>query len=140
MTNASNTSTSSVTDRLARLCLELSRRIQGRAEVPDRLLEAVIRRKFDTVPHTGCREALFFAGRTGVGKTKTARLLATLLFGTAAFVQFVLLRGFSPELGARPLLDTIHELAGNAIANDPLEGGRGNRRLVIERAQLRLAR
>lgn len=41
MTNASNTSTSSVTDRLARLCQELPRRTRGQAEVLDRFLETV---------------------------------------------------------------------------------------------------
>lgn len=104
------------------------------------LLEAVIRRELETVSHTGCREALFFARAKGYGKTERTRLLAILLFGTAAFVRFVLHRGFSSELGARPLLDTIHELVGNAIANDLLGGGRGDGRLVIERSQLRLAR
>ena len=140
MTNASNTSTSSVTGRLARLCQKLPGRIRGQAEFLDRLLEAVIRCEVDNFPQTGCREALFFAGPTSVGKPESARFLAILLFGTAAFVWFVLQRGFSSELGARPPLDTIHELVGNAIANDLLEGGRGDGRLVIEGAQLRLAR
>ncbi len=55
-----------------------------------------------------------------------------------AVVRFVLQRGFSPRLGARPLLDTLHELVGNAIAVSLLDGGRGEGRLVIEGPQLRL--
>jgi len=88
MKTPSYTDTASLTDRLAQLCQELPRRIRGQAEVLDRLLEAVIRRELNTIPQTGCREALFFAGPTGVGKTESARLLATLLFGSDAFVRF----------------------------------------------------
>lgn len=292
------------TQRLAALSVELSRRIRGQDEVLDRLVEEIVRRELNTVPQTGCRGALFFAGPTGVGKTETARLLAAQLFGPAAFVRFdcsefktpevvaallgsrqgdpvrfaqayaqaprglwlfdeieksdpafvqlflqmtdagrltladgrtldlaglylvltsnlgsaeilgrkhlpfaslekhvlhciqrhlrpellgrfkrpfvfrpltrevqaeiteqrlsdlvtwerqqgrqltydpavvpfLLQRGFSPRLGARPLLDKIHELVGNAIAEDLLEGGRGHGRLVIEGTQLRLVR
>lgn len=88
MNKSSNKPAPSLTDRLARLCQELPCRIRGQAEVLDRLLEAVIRRELDTIPQTGCREALFFAGPTGVGKTETARLLAATLFGPDAFVRF----------------------------------------------------
>ncbi len=88
MNKPSNEPTPSLTERLARLCEELPRRIRGQAEVLDRLLEAVIRRELDTIPQTGCREALFFAGPTGVGKTETTRLLAAALFGPDAFVRF----------------------------------------------------
>lgn len=140
MTNGSNTNTSSVTDRLARLCQEPPRRLRGKAEVLDWLLEAVIRRGLHAIPQTGCREAMFFADPTDVGKTETTHLLAGVLFGSEAFVRLVLPRRCSQGLGARPLLGTIHELVGNAIANNLLDGGRGDGRLVIDGEQLRLVR
>lgn len=290
--------------RLAQLSATLTRRIRGQDDVIERLVEEIVRRELKVVPQAGCRGALFFAGPTGVGKTETAKLLATELFGESAFVRFdcsefktpetvaallgdrqgdpgrlgeahaqvpvglwlfdeiekshrefihlflqmtdagrltlasgqpldlsglylvltsnlgsaeiigrkhvpftslenrvveciqrhlrpellarfkrpfvfrpltrevqtqiagqclldligwqrehgrnltfdpavidfLVQRGFSPRLGARPLLDTIHELIGNAIANDLLEGGPGNGRLVLDGQQLRLVR
>jgi ATP-dependent Clp protease ATP-binding subunit ClpA len=74
--------------RLAELSQTLTRRIRGQDEILDRLVEEIVRRELNTVPQTGCRGALFFAGPTGVGKTETARLLAATLFGSEAFVRF----------------------------------------------------
>ena len=57
----------------------------------------------------------------------------------AVVVEFLVHRGFSPRLGARPLLDTIQELVGNAIADDLLANGRAQGQLVIEGTDLRVA-
>ncbi|MCP5523238.1 MAG: ATP-dependent Clp protease ATP-binding subunit [Verrucomicrobiales bacterium] len=56
----------------------------------------------------------------------------------STIVRFLVQNGFSPELGARPLLDKIHELVGNAVANDLLKGGNGSGRLGIDGRHLRL--
>lgn len=52
--------------------------------------------------------------------------------------QFLLYRGFSPRLGARPLLAFIEEQVGNAVADDLMNGGKGNGTLVVEGDRLRL--
>lgn len=53
-------------------------------------------------------------------------------------VRFILQRGFSPRLGARPLLDTLYELVGNAIVENLQAGGNGSGRLVVDGNRLRL--
>ena len=53
-------------------------------------------------------------------------------------VRLLVQRGFSPELGARPLLDTIEELAGDAIVEQLLAGGHGHGRLATNGTLLRL--
>jgi len=46
-------------------------------------------------------------------------------------VAFLMHRGFSNRLGARPLLDVIEEFVGNAMAENLLPGGPGSGRLVV---------
>jgi ATP-dependent Clp protease ATP-binding subunit ClpA len=48
-----------------------------------------------------------------------------------AIVRFLLQVGFSPRLGARPLLDTLREQVGNAIVASLLAGGNGSGRLAV---------
>jgi len=66
---------------LGRLQEQLARRIQGQPEVGRRLTEALIRRELETVPQRGPRDAFFFAGPTGVGKSETVQVVAEILFG-----------------------------------------------------------
>lgn len=98
------------TERLAALSAGLNHRIRGQAEVLERLVEAVVRRELNTAPQTGCREAFFFAGPTGVGKTETARLLAAGLFGDRALVRF--------DCSEYKTLESVAALLGNR-AGDP---------------------
>ena len=56
----------------------------------------------------------------------------------ASVVRFIVQRGFSPRLGARPLLDTLHALVGNAIVENLRAGGNGSGVLVIDCNQLKL--
>lgn len=53
-------------------------------------------------------------------------------------VQFLLQVGFSARLGARPLLDALHEQVGNAIVENLLSGGNGSGRLVVGDGRLKL--
>ena len=55
-----------------------------------------------------------------------------------AVIEFLVQRGFSPRLGARPLLDTIYEQVGNAIVENLLAGGKGCGRFHIDGDRLRL--
>ena len=57
-----------------------------------------------------------------------------------AALEFMLQRGFSRRLGARPLLQAIDELVGNAIVQDRDAGGTGNGHLVLVENALHLAR
>ena len=75
-------------DVLRQLFPELAANIKGQPEVLERLARAVLRREHRTIPPRGCRDAFFFAGPTGVGKTETAKVLATHLFGKKQFVRF----------------------------------------------------
>lgn len=52
--------------------------------------------------------------------------------------SFLIYRGFSPRLGARPLLDFIEESVGNAIVENLLAGGDGCGRLVVAGDRLQL--
>lgn len=54
-------------------------------------------------------------------------------------IAFLMCRGYSRRLGARPMLQTIDELVGNALKNGLLAGGTGSGTLVIEGNQLHLA-
>lgn len=55
-----------------------------------------------------------------------------------AIVQFLVQRGFSAKLGARPLLAMLREMVGNAIVENLLAGGNGSGRLIIEADRLKL--
>ena len=55
-----------------------------------------------------------------------------------AIVQFLVQRGFSARLGARPLLAMLREMVGNAIVENQLAGGNGSGRLIIEADRLKL--
>ncbi|PWU19882.1 MAG: hypothetical protein C5B50_05480 [Verrucomicrobia bacterium] len=55
-------------------------------------------------------------------------------------VTFLMQRGFSSRLGARPLLDVIEEFVGNAVAQNLLTGGSGNGRLLVRDGHLELVR
>ncbi len=73
---------------LRRLHENLTARIRGQPQVLSRLVEALHRRELDAVPQRGSRDAFFFAGPTGVGKTETVLNVAELLFGTGRFQRF----------------------------------------------------
>lgn len=73
---------------LAQLPAVMAASIIGQPEVLQRLAAAVKRREYDACLPKGCREAFFFAGPTGVGKTETTRVLARHLFKTDCFVRF----------------------------------------------------
>jgi ATP-dependent Clp protease ATP-binding subunit ClpA len=51
---------------------------------------------------------------------------------------FLIYRGFSARLGARPLLGFIEEQIGNAIAEDLIAGGTGSGTLVVAEDRLKL--
>jgi ATP-dependent Clp protease ATP-binding subunit ClpA len=53
-------------------------------------------------------------------------------------VNFLVQRGFSSRLGARPLLDAIEEYVGNAVAQNLLAGGSGGGHLMVRHGQLEL--
>jgi ATP-dependent Clp protease ATP-binding subunit ClpA len=55
-----------------------------------------------------------------------------------AVVTFLVQRGFSSRFGARPLLETIEEFVGNAVARNLLSGGSGSGQLVVNEGQLSL--
>lgn len=55
-----------------------------------------------------------------------------------AVTQFLLQRGFSTQLGARPLLDALEELVGNAVVQNLKAGHGGHGRLVVVDNQLHL--
>jgi ATP-dependent Clp protease ATP-binding subunit ClpA len=57
-----------------------------------------------------------------------------------AALELILQRGFSRKLGARPLLDTLDELVGNAIVLDRESGGNGSGHLVVDNDSLLLVR
>ena len=46
-------------------------------------------------------------------------------------VEFLLRVGYTSQLGARPLVDAIHEYVGDAIARCRMTGGSGSGRLVV---------
>lgn len=62
--------------------------IIGQPEVLQRLVAAVKRREYFACLPNGCRDAFFFAGPTGVGKTETARVLARHLFQEDCLIRF----------------------------------------------------
>jgi ATP-dependent Clp protease ATP-binding subunit ClpC len=53
-------------------------------------------------------------------------------------VNFLVQRGFSSRLGARPLLDAIEEYVGNAVAANLLSGRSDSGRLVVTEGRLEL--
>jgi ATP-dependent Clp protease ATP-binding subunit ClpA len=55
-------------------------------------------------------------------------------------VSLLVQRGFSDRLGARPLLEILDELVGNAVVEDLASGGGGNGRLVVSGDRLQLIR
>jgi ATP-dependent Clp protease ATP-binding subunit ClpA len=57
-----------------------------------------------------------------------------------AVIDFLVQRGFSSRLGARPLLDAIEEHVGNAVASSLLSGGTGEGRLIVRDGRLDLLR
>ncbi len=57
-----------------------------------------------------------------------------------AALELILQRGFSRKLGARPLLDTLDELVGNAMVEDLKNRGNGSGQLVVADNRLRLVR
>jgi len=52
---------------------------------------------------------------------------------------FLVLKGFHPRLGARPMRDAVEKYVGDAVATDLLTGADGSGRLVVNRAEERLA-
>ena len=56
----------------------------------------------------------------------------------AEVVRFLLQRGFSAKLGARPLLFAIRIYVGNAIVENLMAGGNGSGRLVVVKDRLQL--
>jgi ATP-dependent Clp protease ATP-binding subunit ClpB len=57
-----------------------------------------------------------------------------------AVITFLICRGYSRELGARPMLQVIEELVGNPLKNDLIPGGAGSGRLVVCGDGLKLVR
>jgi ATP-dependent Clp protease ATP-binding subunit ClpA len=55
-------------------------------------------------------------------------------------IPFLLCRGYSRRLGARPLLQVIEELVGNALKDDRLKGGSGSGTLIVAGNQIKLVR
>ena len=53
-------------------------------------------------------------------------------------IPFLLCRGYSRRLGARPMLQVIEELVGNALKDALLNSGTGSGTLVVEGNQLKL--
>jgi ATP-dependent Clp protease ATP-binding subunit ClpA len=54
-------------------------------------------------------------------------------------LEFLVLKGFHPRLGARPMRDAVEKYVGDAVASDLLAGADGCGRLVVDRAQERLS-
>ena len=53
-------------------------------------------------------------------------------------LSFLVLKGFHPRLGARPMRDAVEKYVGDAVASDLLAGADGCGRLVVDRAGERL--
>jgi ATP-dependent Clp protease ATP-binding subunit ClpA len=54
-------------------------------------------------------------------------------------LPFLIHRGFSPRLGARPLLGFIEEMVGDAVAENLWNGGPGEGRLIVNGERLEVA-
>lgn len=54
-------------------------------------------------------------------------------------LEFLVLKGFHPRLGARPMRDAVEKFIGDAVASDLLAGADGCGRLVVDRKEERLA-
>jgi ATP-dependent Clp protease ATP-binding subunit ClpB len=53
-------------------------------------------------------------------------------------LEFLVLKGFHPRLGARPMRDAVEKYVGDAVAFDLLAGANGCGRLVVDHCQERL--
>lgn len=96
-------------NRLKSIGPELKRRICGQGEVLDRVTAAVLRRETTAVPDLGRDRCMVFAGPTGVGKTETAKHLASLVFGDGAFYRF--------DCGEFRTVESIAALLGNRLGD-----------------------
>lgn len=92
-------------DSLKLLGSELRKRICGQSHATDRLTAAVLRRETRSVPPLARERCLIFAGPTGVGKTETAKALASLVFCEGAFQRF--------DCGEFRTVDRVASLLGN---------------------------
>ena len=54
-------------------------------------------------------------------------------------LPFLIHRGFSPRLGARPLLGFIEEMVGDAVAENLWNGGAGRGLLIVNGERLEVA-
>ena len=111
---AATMDSSELVDKLQLLGPELKRRICGQSQVLDRLTGAVLRRELRAVPELGRERCLIFAGPTGVGKTETAKALASLVFRDGAFHRF--------DCGEFRTVETVAALLGNRSGDRGLLG------------------
>ena len=94
---------------LSMLEQQLNHQIRGQTAVLQRVNKAVLRRELQTFPQEGCRDAFFFAGPTGVGKTETARILSQFVFGLGKIIRF--------DCSEFKTLESIAALLGNRMGD-----------------------